>query len=449
MPYFYNVASGQSVWTHPNEKIYFEKVKRAKEQLKSASNNGKAKGPSPFTGPKEFGKASDGNRSNAKKRVEENSDSDDDVVQDFSDVEDDSQSKNKTGGNGFASVLSPAPKPEQKKIVGFGLSDDDFFDNPNSAPNDIAVVGSPTSTDGGRKETSAVSGDSRNSSPDPRLKDQEKRREADDHIVFQQGAGARRRNSDESHSQDERGKTATSRPQLSVAFGDLELEDEESQHHRERERERELDRERDDRPRAGDSRLLSGRFPQRGGPLLRGGPNSGRGRGRGRQGNRDMNRDTNRDTVASERNRDGDRDRDRDRDREKDLDRDREVDRDQDRDQDRGRGGGDLDRRDDRGRLSRPNDRDDGRDRDRERDRERGRGADFERETRRSVREIPEDPRDRDREADSIRQQMQQQIDLNQERHQREITILKDEVTAWEVKLLTAQKRSAGEEEVM
>ena len=79
MPYFYNVASGQSVWTHPNEKIYFEKVKRAKEQLKSASNNGKAKGPSPFTGPKEFGKASDGNRSNAKKRVEENSDSDDDV----------------------------------------------------------------------------------------------------------------------------------------------------------------------------------------------------------------------------------------------------------------------------------------------------------------------------------------------------------------------------------
>ena len=151
-----------------------------------------------------------------------------------------------------------------------------------------------------------------------------------------------------------------------------------------------------------------------------------------------MNRDMSRDNAAIERNRDGDRD------REMDLDRERDRDRELDRDRDRGRGG-DLDRRDGRGRLSRPNERDE--ERERERSRERGRGADFDREAR-SVRDIP-DPRDRDREADSIRQQMQQQIDLNQERHQREISLLKDEVTAWEVKLLTSQKRSAGEEEVI
>ena len=264
VPYFFNCTTGQSVWTHPNEKLYFEKVKIAKEQLKFREQGNTKSG---FSGPKELSRpteksntslhqeSSHGFRTSNNRNSSRFSDDNDavDEVLDFSDIDDAnsdtavSKSHNnfnnntKTVNSGMSSNTSDAAikKPTS---MGFGLTDDDFLDNDNET-SAVSNVSNQSAFDSlsspQRQELSSASQhipnrvlrDTQDNNKDMRYEinnvNKDRNSNGNEAFFLTTTSPNRRDSDDESVRDDNRPRSAAtrplsnnSRPSLSVAFED-------------------------------------------------------------------------------------------------------------------------------------------------------------------------------------------------------------------------------------
>lgn len=258
VPYFFNCTTGQSVWTHPNEKLYFEKVKIAKEQLKLRDQSNAKSG---FSGPKVAEReattslpqeSSHGfrpnNRNSSRFSDDNKSDNEvDDEVLDFSDIDDaNSDAATGTGKNHnyiettktslIGGANSNGSDASKKKMMssGFGLTDEDFLDNENgdSATSNVSnLSGYGSSSSPQRQGLSATS----QNVPNRSTRDQQNHVNRDESFHLTSTSPDRRDSEDESFRDDSNrhggnsrpvsrpqsnASSVTNRPSLSVAFED-------------------------------------------------------------------------------------------------------------------------------------------------------------------------------------------------------------------------------------